>query len=112
MSVRERIGNFACDLYRVVDWKPAVTAESRTQRLAIGVRHHVPQKTARATGVEQWKDMRMLQQGRDANLLEEALRSDRGCDFVAHHFDRDGTIVANVPREIDRGHAAAGNLSF
>jgi hypothetical protein len=54
------------------------------------------------------EDVRVLQPRGGANLAQESLWADRMSQLRMQHLDRDGTVVPQVAREVDRRHTAAG----
>src|SRR5213078_3280752 len=110
----ERLADLARKSYRLVDGQTAFAREPGPQRLALDERHHIPQQRAPAptSRVEQRKDVGVLEQSSDADLLEETFGAHGRRDFVAHHFDRNGTIVSDVARAVDGGHAAPRDLTL
>jgi hypothetical protein len=54
----------------------------------------------------------MLQAGGEADLALEALRAESGGELGMEHLERDGTVMAEVACEPDRGHAPAAKLAL
>ena len=54
----------------------------------------------------------MLQVGRRPDFGEEALTSDHSRELRPEDFERDLTVVTQVPGEIDRGHTATPELAL
>jgi len=54
----------------------------------------------------------MPEPGGDPDLLEEPLRAERGGELGAQDLEGDGTIVAEIVCQVDRGHAAASELAL
>src|SRR5437763_13478905 len=75
-------------------------------------RHHVVQEADRTPGVEQRKDVRMLQARRGPDLDDESLGSEHRRQLGLEHLDRDLAIVLEVVGEIDRRHAALAQLAL
>jgi hypothetical protein len=84
----------------------------RPQRFAGDERHDVEEVPVRLTGIEQRQDVGMLQPGRRPDLVQEPLRSHRGGNVIAHHFDRDLSAVPQVVRQIDPRHAASAERAL
>ena len=53
----------------------------------------------------------MLQVRGDADFGEEPLDAEHGAQVGVEDLERDGSVVLDVAREIDRGHAATADLS-
>ena len=54
----------------------------------------------------------MIEPSTDADLPQESLGAERGGDLGVHHLERHVAVVAEIVREIDRGHAAAAELAL
>ncbi len=54
----------------------------------------------------------MLQTSGDPDLALESLGAERGGQVRAEHLEGDEAIVAEVPGEVDRRHAAAAELAL
>ena len=54
----------------------------------------------------------MLQPGRDLDLPEEALRTERRRELGVEHLDRDHAVVLEVTGEVYRGHTPAPELAL
>jgi hypothetical protein len=107
VRVVERLGDLAREAHRLVHRERPVPREPRAQRLPIDVRHHVVEPPGRVPRVEQGEHVRVLQRRGERDLAQEALRAERHREVRVEHLDRDGTRVAEVAREVDRGHATA-----
>jgi hypothetical protein len=58
------------------------------------------------------ENVRVLKSGGEPDLTLEAFRPDRMRHVRMHHFECDWTVMAQVVREEDRGHAATPKLTF
>ncbi len=56
--------------------------------------------------------MRVIEPGRDPDLLQEPLGPDGRGQLVAHHLDSDLPIVLRVLGQVDGGHAARTDLAL
>ncbi len=54
----------------------------------------------------------MLEPSRELDLALEPLGAEGRGQFGMEHLERDGAIVAEIPGEIDRRHAAATELTL
>ena len=54
----------------------------------------------------------MLKAGGQLNLALESLSPEIGCELRVEHFEGDGSIVSEVMRQEDRGHAPAAELTL
>ena len=54
----------------------------------------------------------MLQRRRGLDLGEESLAPDHRGELGSQDLERDVAIVAEIPREVDRGHATGPELAF
>ena len=112
MRVLQRRRHLGGDADRVVDRQLLLAIEPRAQRLAVDEGHHVEQLSRRVSRVEQRQDVRMLQAGRDLDLLEEALGADHRRQLGVQHLHRHLAVMARVRREIDGRHPAAAELAL
>jgi hypothetical protein len=112
VRLAERVGDLARDAQRLVDRKLALAVELVAQRLAGDVRHHVVQQPVGLPRVEEWQDVRVLQPRGGADLGEEPLAAERGTEVGVEHLDGDVALVAEIVREIDRGHPARAELAL
>ena len=62
--------------------------------------------------VEHGEDVRVLQPCGQLDLAQEPLGAERGRQLRVQHLERHRAVVAEVGREIDRGHAAAAELAL
>ena len=54
----------------------------------------------------------MFEVTRCLDFREEAVDTNRGCDFGSQHLDGDVALVLQVAREVDGRHAAGAELAF
>ena len=104
VRVGERVGQLAQDRRRVGQRQLPLAPQSRPQRLAVDVRHHVEERVTGRAGIEERKDVRMLEVRRGPDLGDEPIGADTGDDLGLHDFQRDQAIVPEVVREIHAGH--------
>src|SRR5215207_4297075 len=101
-------GNLECQLERQL----TLAAKTIAQGLAAHIGHRVPQPPRRGPGVENRDDVRVLQAGGHADLALEALRSQSHRQFRMKQLERDRAIVAEISREVHRGHATTSELAL
>jgi hypothetical protein len=82
-------------------------AQPVTQGAAFRVGEHKPGQAVGRAGIEERKDVRMGEPGRDADLSKEAIGTDRECEFGVEHLDRNPPIMTEVVGEKDTPTAAA-----
>ena len=100
------LGGLAGDSHRVVERELLLAVESAPERLAFDERHDVVQDAIGLARIVQREDVRVLEVGREPNLPEEPLGADGGGELGPQGLDGDLAAVAQVGREVDRGHAA------
>ena len=111
VRVRQRVGQLADDAGPVRHRQRALARETSAQRFAVHVRHHVKQQAVRITRVVDAEHVGVCQPSRDADLMEEALGTCDG-DVPVENLHGDGPIVAEVTRQVNRGHPAAPKLTL
>ena len=113
VGVVQPVRHLARDAQGFVQRQRALAAKSLAQRLALDVGHGVPQPAVgQRARVEHGEDVRVLQPGRDLDLALEPLGAVRRDQLGVQHLERDGSVVAEVVREVDRGHAAPAELAL
>ena len=112
VRIVERVGRLAGDPERVLDRQLLLAVEPGAEGFALDERHGEPQSSRGFTRVEHGQDVGMLEPRREANLPLEPLRPERLRQLGVQHLERDRTIMAQVVGEIDRGHAAAPELTL
>ena len=112
MRVRQRIGHFRKKLGHVRKGNRIRPLQSLAQAVAFDEGHDVVKKAVRLAGIEHAQDVRMVQARGDANLVLEALGSERHRDLRLEHLDGDLAMVPDVLGEIDRSGAADAELAF
>ena len=110
VRVVERAGDVGRDLHGVGNGQLPFAREPLAQRLAVDERHDVEHGALDLPGVDEPKDVRMLQLRRRLDLGQESLGADGHRELRPQHLDGDGTVVPDVARQIDRRHAAGPDL--
>ena len=114
VGVLERLRRLARDPDGVVDRELPLTAEPVAERFALHERHREPEPRAAGhrglAGVEHRQDVGMLEPRDELDLALEPLRAQGIGQLRMEHFERDRPVVAQVPGEVDRGHAPAAEL--
>lgn len=54
----------------------------------------------------------MVQVGGDLDLRHESLGAEHGAEFGIEHLECDESLVSEIAREIDHGHAACADASL
>jgi hypothetical protein len=112
VRVGQRVRYLDQDPDGVVDRQLAPVGEPGPERLTLDVRHDVVEEPARFTRVVQREDVGMLELGRELDLAEEALGAERGGELGPEHLEGDQSLVPEVPREVNGGHAALPELAL
>jgi len=117
MREMERIGHVSRDRDRLVHAQLLLTRHLLPQRLAFDVGHDVEEELVTAlrprdaAAVVERQDVRVLQVGRNLDLLEEPLTAqDRG-EFGTQDLERHLPVVLYVLGEVHGGHAAGAELA-
>jgi hypothetical protein len=110
VGVAQRVSHFAGDLEGVFEGELLLPVEPVPQRLALDVRHDIVEQPVGLAGVEEWKDVRVVEPGGEGDFAEEPLRAERGGDLWLQNLQGDGTIVLQIVGQIDRGHPAPAEL--
>ena len=96
---------------RFVDWELILALESLAQRLAFDVRHDVIEKPFDLAGIEERKDVRMIETRDDSDLAEKPLRPDRLGESGVKNFESYDALVFGVLREADGSHPTPTELA-
>jgi hypothetical protein len=73
---------------------------------------HIEERSVDAPGIEEGKDVWMLQVGDRPDLVDEAIGADGGDDLSLYDLQGDLAIVAEVVREVNRRHASRTQLAL
>jgi hypothetical protein len=111
VCVIESTGDIARDTDSFVDAKLCFAVEFGAQRLTVDERHDVEQKPVGRTGVEQRKDVGMLEARGCLDLDHEAFSAEDGCELGFQNFDGDLALVLEVVGEVDGSHSALAELA-
>jgi hypothetical protein len=85
-----------------------IAAEPVAEGAPLDVRHGAEEPAGRAAGVEERKDVGMLEPGLGADLPLEPLHTQRGAQLGVQRLERDPATVPEVLCQVhDRGRAAA-----
>lgn len=112
MGVVQCVGYAVGDADRLVHVQLVLTLQELSQRSPLHVRHHVIQEAVGLPGVEQRKDVGMLEVRGRLDLREEALAPDDGSELGPEHLDGDLPIVLPVIGQVHRGHSALAELAI
>ena len=105
-GVRHLLGEVQCGVHAQLNLPPQAVPE----RLSTDVRHSVPELACRIARVEDWKNVRVLEAGRDSDLAEKALGAQCCRELGMEDFEGDQSVVSEVPSAVDRGHATASEF--
>ena len=112
VGVVERVGHLAGDPDGVPDRELPLPLEPVPQRLALDERHHVVEEAVGDPGVEQRKDVRVLQVRGGPDLRQEPLGPDDGGQIGPEDLDGHLPVVLAVVGEVDGRHAALAELAL
>jgi len=83
-----------------------------TRFAAVDVRHDIVQEGVCLAAVEQREDVRMVETGRELDLAQEPLRSERSREVGVEYLERNDPVVPAILREIYGRHASAPELAI
>ena len=112
VGVLEGLGRFAGNPYRVLDRELTLPPEPVAQRFAFHERHGEPELPGGFAGVQDGEDVGVLQAGGGLDLPLKPLRAERLRQVREEHLEGDRALVPQVVSEVDRGHAAAAQLTL
>ena len=112
VGVLEGLCRFAPDPEGVFERELPVARQPLTQALALDVRHGEPELSTRLARVEHGEDVRVLQPGCIADFALEAIGTERGGKVRVEYLQRHRSVVPEVVREIDRGHATTAEFAL
>jgi hypothetical protein len=112
VSVVESIGHLACDPERVLDGQLSLAREPAPKALAIDIGHDVVQQSRGLTRVVERQDVGMRQAGDRLDLTLEALGPESRRELGVEDFESYWSLMPEVAREVDRGHAAPTELAL
>ncbi len=115
VRVAQRRGHLARDPERFLHPELLFSAQPATQRLARDVWHGVKRSCRTAAvfggaGVEQGKNVGVLQAGCDADLAQEAVGPQTAGELRVEHLERDEAIMTQVACEVHRRHPASAQF--
>ena len=101
-GVRHLLGEVQCAVHAQLNLPPQAIPE----RLSMDVGHGVPELACCLAGVEDWKNVRVLQAGGESDLAEKALGAQCRRELGMENFEGDQPVVSEITGAVDRGHAA------
>ena len=116
--VVERISDLGRKAHRLSDRELGFAIQPGSQGLSLDVGHDVIQElvpvipSPRLATVEQRQDVRMLERRCGLDLGDEALGAQHGGELGLEHLERDATVVPQVLRQVDGGHATLAQLAL
>jgi hypothetical protein len=115
VGIGQRVRHFIGNPHGDIDREPPIPLEPLPEGLTLHERHHeVRNRRAGAdvhnAGVEDWKDVRMLQAGGQLDFPQEALDTVGPTQLGAHHLERHRALVAKISGEVNGGHTADTDL--
>src|SRR5262245_1480433 len=100
VRIFQRAGQGQGYVHRLVDRQLLLAIEPGTQRLSLDIRHYVIEQSVRTTGVEQRQEVRVLQVGRDPNLGQESVCTEKSAELWSKNFQCDFAVVLQVPGQV------------
>src|SRR5438132_9408103 len=86
VGILERVGDGDGDANSLIYWKLLVAVESRAERLPLDERHYIEEQPVRLAGVEQRKEVRVLEVGGDADLAQKAFDAEHRAQLRVEHL--------------------------
>ena len=111
VRVAKRARNLACESNDLGQIQLFLAVQSRSQRVPADIWHHVEQPPRVCTRIEEWEHVRVIQSRDDLDFTEKPVVADGTGQLGFHHLDGDLALVLEVVGEVDRGHAAAADLT-
>ena len=112
VGILERLGDLAADLHRLLERDLFLPVQPLSERLPDHPRHDVVVEPIGLAGIEEGKDERVLQLGRDVDFLQEPLGGERGGHVGEEHLDGDVPVVPEIAPQVHRRHAAGAELAL
>src|SRR6266567_1108772 len=112
VGVAQGVRDLPGDLYGLLERELPLPLQSLAQRVALDIGHYVVQEALGSAGVVQRQDVGVGEPGRDFDLAQEALGTERRGDLGTQHLDGNGAAVTEIACEINRGHPAAPQLTL
>jgi len=106
VGVAQGGGHLGCEL----DHRRRVERPRFAQRAALDVRHGVVQVAGGDAGIEERKDVRVLEAGLGPDLALESLDSQRCTQGRVEHLECDPTAMPQVPGQVDGGAGPSAKL--
>ena len=104
VRIAERRANITRDCRRLGQREPSGASEPHSQRLTLDVRHGVPQVIVRRPGIEDWKDVGMLQTRCEFDLAQEPVAADASSQRGMQHLERYLALVLDIEGKKNRRH--------
>ena len=112
VGVVERLGHIGGDVDSVTDRKLMFAVEAVLEGVAFHVGHDVKEEAVSLTGIVQWKDVWVLEVGRDLDLGQEALGPYNRRQLWLQNLDSDLALVLQVLGQIHGRHPALAQLTL
>ena len=112
MRVVERARDLLRQPHGLVDRQLLLALQAVAQRLPFHVRHDVEEEVVGLARIVQREDVRVLEVGGDADLVEEPLGADDGREVGPQDLHGDAALVAQVLAQVDRGHPARAHFAL
>lgn len=111
VRVGQCVADLAGDAQRVVDRKLFLSFKAASERLALHVRHGVPEEPIGITGIEEWQDVRMGQSGSRFHLPMEAHGTELVGELGLQDLEGDQAMMPEVSSQKYDGHTAMPQLA-
>jgi hypothetical protein len=112
MGAVERQRHLAPDPDSFVQRQLGHSRQTVPETLPHHVGHCVPKEPGSHAGIEDRKDVRVLEAGRQLDLAVKSLRAERRGEVGVEHFESDQPIVLEISSEIDGRHAATAKFAL
>ena len=112
VGVLERADDLRGEPDRLPDRELPLPTQPASQRLALDEGHDVEQHTPGGAGIEQRKDMGVLEIGGHPDFFEESLGADHGHQFRPEDLDGHRAVMPKVAGQEHQRHPALGQLAL
>jgi hypothetical protein len=107
VSVMQCIGDLRCDPKHLLERQSPFPPKPVPKRLAVHIRHRVPQEARSTAGIVKRDDVRMSETGKELDLTSEPLGSQDVGEVGVKSLEGNGPVVLEVSGQEYRSHAAA-----
>ena len=112
VSVMQCVSHLRGDSKYVLERQSPVSPQSVPKRLAVHIRHGVPEEARSTAGIVKRDDVRMGEAGKKLDLTPEPLGSQHVGEVGVKSLESNGPVVLEISGQEDRSHTAAPELAL